>query len=400
MNVGVLTSLYPSDARPVEGVFAQRRWLALQARGHVVRVVHPRPFALSWIGPAAWRAIAAAPRHENRLGLEVLRPRYWHWPARAATNAKAFAAVGVKALQSLGTVDVVFADYAWPAAQAARAVRAWGRPMVIHGRGSDILQVAGEPKLRPALVDALATAGNWCAVSADLVAHMDELGGAPGRGVLIPNGVDSQLFAPGDRLAARSELGLDPHGTVILVVGHLIERKDPLLALASARAWHAQHAQRKQAHEHAIVFVGAGVLEPALRAQAALCKTGPKERGLCVRLEGELAAPALASWYRAADVLLLTSTREGRPNVVLEALASGLPVLATEAGGTGELLEGLPMCLAATRDPDQLAKALAALLKRPPAAADLRERALRLSWQASTDRLETYLQAVRAAQNN
>lgn len=85
---------------------------------------------------------------------------------------------------------------------------------------------------------------------------------------------------------------------------------------------------------------------------------------------------------------------------MLEALASGLPVLATPAGGTAELLESLPQCLAASRDPIELAQALAALLGTPPSAAELRERALRMSWQASTDKLESYLQGVCAAHGN
>ena len=102
----------------------------------------------------------------------------------------------------------------------------------------------------------------------------------------------------------------------------------------------------------------------------------------------------LATWYRAADALLLTSHREGRPNVVLEALASGTPVLATQAGGTGELLAELPGALVTSRDPADIGRALAELLASPPSAASLRESVVGLTWEACLDRLEEHLDEV------
>ena len=98
-------------------------------------------------------------------------------------------------------------------------------------------------------------------------------------------------------------------------------------------------------------------------------------------------------WYRAANLLLLTSRREGRPNVVLEALSAGCPVLATSAGGTGELISD-PRMLASTRDPEQLGKMLRELLDTPPDSISLRSTVGHLSWAASIDALEGVLEAV------
>ena len=144
----------------------------------------------------------------------------------------------------------------------------------------------------------------------------------------------------------------------MLVVGHLIERKDPLLALATLRGARARargvplarSSARRSSRE---------------RLAGAIAAAGLAAR---VRLPAERAPDELARWYAAADVLLLTSRREGRPNVVLEALACGRPVLATAAGGTAELLEGLDGMLARdarARGPGARARRAAAPRARP-----------------------------------
>ena len=382
MNIGVLTSLYPAVTRPHEGIFAERRWLGMQDRGHEVRVIQPLPMAPPFVG-GRWAAIAACPEHEERSGIPVHRPRYVHLPRGARGNARRFAATGLRALLSdaapKSVPDIVVCDYAWPAAAAAPELASRGIACLISGRGSDVLQVSGEAQLGDELAAFLRAAGHWCAVSQDLVETMDRLAGAPGVGVLVPNGVDLDAFRPGDRCAAREALGLGlgAEGKLVLVVGHLIPRKDPVLALEAFR-----HGAPSDA---SLVFLGRGELEPKLRAVA-------DER---VQVRGEVGPAELGTWYAAADALLLTSRREGRPNVVLEALACGRPVYATDAGGTAELLVGADEMLARTRDPEALGRGLASLLASPPTPERCRGLIEHLSWDRSLDTLEAVL--IRAA---
>jgi glycosyltransferase involved in cell wall biosynthesis len=387
VRIGVLTSLYPTPARPFEGIFAERRWSRMVARGHAVRVVHGLPWASRLVGPRAWREIASAAQREVRANVSVERPRYLHVPGRARANARRFAARCTQPLLEGEPPEVVVADYAWPAAMAVERVRSAGIPFVIHGRGSDVLQVSGEAGLAAELASALQSAGHWCAVSADLVARMDELGGREGWGMLTPNGIDLEVFALRDRAAERARLGITSDAPIVLVVGHLIERKDPLLALRTFKAWSGARA------DCALVFIGRGPLEDAVLAEAG--RLGLVRQ---VRILGELPPTELARWYAAADALLLTSRREGRPNVVLEALACGLPVLATDAGGTRELLGALPGSLCAERDPHHLAKALANLLAERPARETLRQVAAPWTWDAGLDALERCLERAVSAQ--
>ena len=109
-----------------------------------------------------------------------------------------------------------------------------------------------------------------------------------------------------------------------------------------------------------------------------------------VHLAGERPPQELADWYTACDLLLLCSTREGRPNVVLEALASGRNVLATDAGGTAEILPQ-PRMLAKDRDPEVLGAQLSALLAEPSSAQELAASVAHLSWSGSLETLEEWL---------
>ncbi|MEZ6013713.1 MAG: glycosyltransferase [Planctomycetota bacterium] len=382
MDIAVVTSLYPTPARPFEGIFAARRWEGMLARGHRVSVVHPLPFAPLPLGK--YREIARAPRRETRGGIEIVRPRHLHLPGRPRGNADRFARRALWVLDARPRPDVVVCDYAWPASALAPLLAARGAgapPCVVNGRGSDVLQVAGEAGLGASLAANLSAANGLCAVSQDLLSVMTGLvprDDVPS--VLVPNGVDTELFRPGDRGAARRELGLQVDCPWVIVVGHLIPRKDPLLALEVFHRGAPDGAR--------LAFVGRGPLAEALASRAdALGLSGR------VHFAGERPPEELGRWYRAADALLLTSAREGRPNVVLEALATGTPVLATAAGGTGEVLSD-PRWLAEGRDPALLGAMLAALLAAPPSRSELCALVEPLSWGHSLATLETLLEEV------
>ncbi len=376
MRLAVLTSLFPNRSFPVEGIFAERRWRGMAARGHDVRVIHPLPRTPWPLVRGRWAALHGVSASERRGALLLHHPRYLHVPRLALSNARRFARAGVDALLGAGRPDAVVCDYAWPAAAAAPLLRARDIPCIVSGRGSDVLQVAGEAGLAEHLARFLRAAEHWCAVSQHLLGVMDELGG--GSGTLVPNGVDLELFRIQDAGRARAELGVEPGVPLVLVVGHLIARKDPELALAAFASGAPSGAR--------LAFVGKGPLLPALERRA-------RELGLpaCVAFVGEETPERLALWYAAADCLLLTSRREGRPNVVLEALACGLPVVATDAGGTVELLRGEPgLCVSGegSRDPAVVGVRLREVLAAPPAPERLRELVLPYSWEQSLDALE------------
>ncbi|QDV06707.1 Putative teichuronic acid biosynthesis glycosyltransferase TuaC [Planctomycetes bacterium Poly30] len=385
MRVRVLTSLYPSPETPFEGIFAARKWEGLARRGHEVDVVVPLPWApralQRWL-PEHHARMARTPRVESRSGLEIVRPRYLHVPSRSVGNAARFALVGVEQVlrSEAPRPDVCVIDYAWPGAAAAPALAAAGVPVVINGRGSDVLQVAEIASLRAELSRGLRAAKAITAVSQDLLDAMIDLGGSADAATLTPNGVDTDHFAPGSRDDARRRVGQPPGDRMVLVVGHLIPRKDPILSLEAFRAAGVPDAR--------LVFVGRGPLMEDVRAHAGAIGLGDR-----VILLGERPPAELVDWYRAADAMLLTSSREGRPNVVLEALSTGCPVVATDAGGTGEVVTSERM-LARTREAAVIGAMLADILQSPPTADELRASIEHLTWRSSLDALERILKAA------
>ena len=202
-------------------------------------------------------------------------------------------------------------------------------PLVITARGTDLNYPDRPPAVVRQLRAALAEADHVVCVAEALRREALALGVPPEKVTTLRNGVDGRRFTPGERGAARARLALPPDRPLLLCVGHLVRRKGQHLLLpALAAAFPAGSRPR-------LVLVGDGADAGALRAQAA-------RLGLAddVRFAGAVHPDALPDWYRAADALVLPSLREGWPNVVLEALACGTPVLATSVWGTPEILAG------------------------------------------------------------
>ena len=154
-------------------------------------------------------------------------------------------------------------------------------------------------------------------VASDFVAPLKERGV---KDVLFtPNGVNLEAFN-GSREAARQKLELGD-GKVVLFVGSLIEVKGLTYLLEAMRDTDAQ-----------LVIVGDGNLRDALekKARGARCD---------VRFVGQVSHEDVSAWFAACDLFVLPSLSEGRPNVVIEALASGRACVATDIPGTRELIQ-------------------------------------------------------------
>ncbi len=170
----------------------------------------------------------------------------------------------------------------------------------------------------------------WCrrivAVSQHTADTIVRVEGMPKeRIVVIPNGVDVARFTPRDSVQARSYWGLDNAAFVVASIGRLVEQKahrDLFKALALART---------VVPSLRCLIAGDGPLRRTLEADAHRLGVGTACRFL-----GNV--PNVESVLAAADVTVLSSRFEGMPNVVLEAMAMGCPVIATSVGGSTELV--------------------------------------------------------------
>jgi len=181
--------------------------------------------------------------------------------------------------------------------------------------------------------------------------------------------VDLQAFQPQDRAAARAELGLG-EGPVLLSVGLLIERKGHHHIIPALR----------DLPGHTLLIAGEGPDRAALLALAE--SSGVADR---VRLVGPQPHGRLATYYSAADALVLASSREGWANVLLESMACGTPVVASPAWGSREAVSSPAAGLVLDETtPGSIAGGVRRLLSNPPSRAATRAHAERFGWDETT----------------
>ena len=167
---------------------------------------------------------------------------------------------------------------------------------------------------------------SWVCVSEAVARHAQAAGRLPGRKlVVIPNGIDTAAYGPRAAAADLSALGIPAGRRAIVQVGRLDEQKgvDWLLRLAPDLLGRLP--------EHDLLLVGTGPALPALESLA-------RSLGIAPRVHFAGWRTNIAEILRSCELLLLPSRWEGMPNVLLEAMASGLPVVATDVEGVAELL--------------------------------------------------------------
>jgi glycosyltransferase involved in cell wall biosynthesis len=255
-----------------------------------------------------------------------------------------------------------------------------GVPVVVSVRGTDINVFPSIPTIRPMLLWTLRNASGIVAVSAALKGTLTNLG-LPAESVcVIPNGVDLERFHPMARSEARYLLGLAKEGKIAVSVGSLTEGKNhSLLISAFARV-------SKVRPEFRLYILGEG---PRLAALQALIRTlGLTEKAFLV---GSKPNEELALWFSAADVSCLASSREGWPNVLMESIACGTPVVATRVGGVPEIIVSSELGLLVEQDQEALAAGLQSALERDWDRAALARHAQARGWDRVATEVEQYL---------
>jgi teichuronic acid biosynthesis glycosyltransferase TuaC len=359
-----LTNLYPSAERPRHGIFVEQRLRRLTETGQVSTHI---------VVPCARAPRACAPeegRSEQRHGMQI---RYTGFPVirglttvfhprlmfRGARHA-------VRAWMNEGArFDLVDGQFLYPDGVAAAHMARWlGLPLVLTARGSDVNLAMDERIAGRSIHWAIDRARAVIAVSSALGSAMIDRGVPPEKVFVIRNGVDLAMFSPVNKSEARSKTGLA--GQVLLSVGNLVPEKGHDLTIAALA----------RMPDATLVLIGAGPEQGRLEKLASTLGVVGR-----IRFVGPVAQSELALWYSAADLTVLASTREGMPNVLLESLACGTPVVASRVGGTPEVVAGdVAGCLFDERNPDALAAACTDVLARGAGAAAVRQYAESLGW--------------------
>lgn len=352
MRVGVLTTSYPRDADDAAGAFVAgfSRWLAAHV-GDVDVVC----------------ADAARPLFYRGGAPEALA-RGGRWAEAAAFSAHLL----IEAKRRARGWDAVVSHWLVPSGAVADACGAARHLAIAHG--SDVRLLSSLPG-GLALVRRLAR-------RAELVYVADALrvDGAPGR--VVPMAIDVAPIAAATtaaaRIQARARLGLE--GFVVAFVGRLIHDKGADRAIDALPA------------KATLVVAGDGPERAALRRRAA---------GKQVRFVGHVAGADKLALFAAADALVIPSRVDGAPTVALEALAAGLPIVASRAGGLPELVDEsvalfdeLGAALARLRDDAELRATMSRACRARAPAHDWSVVAPRL-WNRSVSRVPGCLRTIR-----
>jgi len=298
------------------------------------------------------------------------------------------------------TSALLHADEEWFCRAAWRRIAARAaKPDVVHAhalyqaarlRADDtpvVINVPGEPpeRSRSDLAQADALIGDGWAAE-----HLPARIGMPIH--RVSKGVDAESFSP-DGPSLREDLHLERRRVVVTVARLVPIKNVPLLVEAIARV-------RERVPNVHLLIVGDGPERSAVRAIVG-------ERGLvdCVTFAGQVPHRETPACYRTGDVFALSSDFDNSPNAVLEAMASGLPIVATEAGGIREFIGAGGGLLAPRGDAAALARALERYLTdaawaRAVGAHNRRIASTEFSWPASARQLlAVYERAVAARRN-
>ena len=389
MTVRILSFSYcfPNRARPTWGMFVLQR-LAAMARqeGIDLQAVAPVPvFPL-----LSRREVKSLPSRDVMEGLDVHYPRYFYFPKIVKSLDGRLYARGLRrwldAVCRQWTPDVLDAHFVWPdGVGVSLLAEHLGLPYAITLRGW-LYEAMKYPRILRQCVAALRGAAAIISVSEHLAGTAIELGAPAERVRVIPNGVDTELFRLRDKESVRRQLGLPEGARLVVSVAHLGPRKghrEMIRALA------------RLPRDVQLLIVGddpdGGCNERELRGLT-------NELGIDgrVTLVGRQSYDQVPLYYSAADLSVLASYREGCPNVVLESLASGTPVVASNVGNVPDMImDGHNGRIVPPRQVEPLAAAIQELLDQTPSPRAVRGSPAVRCWdEVAADVCDVLCQAV------
>ncbi len=387
---------FPSKTQPVHGVFVKERVRFVAQAGVDIRVVAPTPYFPPIKRFKRWYPWSQIPNHEVIDGLQVVRPRYlllpkvggyWHPSLMYPAAYRA-----MRRLQSEFDFDLIDSHFAYPNGVAAvRLGKKFNKPVIITGRGEDIARFPDMPIVGPQVRRAICEATRLIAVSQEIADRMESFGADPRRITVIANGVDTEKFAPVPMEEARRKLDLPQDRRLILAVGYRLELKGFHLLVDALR-------KIRERFPDAMVAIVGGQARWASDYLPTISDR-IKANGLedHVFLAGNRPQEELRYWYSAADLLSINSSREGSPNVLMEALACGLPAVATPVGGIPSLLSEDPALgrVLSERSSEAAADGIIQTLSAAPDRKRIRSLMEQKSWQKTAQSVrDVFEQAI------
>jgi glycosyltransferase involved in cell wall biosynthesis len=351
LRIAVVTAHFPSLARPTDGRSVYQRLRVLSTKADV-QVFFPNATF-----PSMLKSRSRDSANPNALGIPLdVKVSYYDYPALPLISRPFNGSMAARVLLPhvrRFAPDLILSYFLYPDAYAAlRIGKALSVPVVAGGVGSDVHSI-GDPFSAMHTRTVLREADFLVTVSEDLRKRAVAMGAAPEKTRTIVNGCDVSVFHVRDRAEARLKLHIDLLSEAVVYIGRMDKRKGLRELVEAAASLHAEHPALH------VYLIGDGpdrpLVETAIQASNAASY---------IHIVPGCSFDDVAIWMAAADLVTLPSYNEGCPNVVLEALACGRPVVATDVGGIPEIMGDACGCLVPPRQPADLARALESVLDK------------------------------------
>lgn len=348
---------FPNRYYPQLGTFIKQSIDSIANQGVDVTVISPKPFVLPF-SSFPYHNFFKLPRIEHSEKYDLHYPRYiyaipkkYFYPVTGISYSLFVCEYAVKNIKP--EPDLIHAHFSYPDGYGMmRLAKRWKVPLVISALGTIERKVAYEGSYTSKqIIEAMDFADRILSVSEDLKLHIVNLGIDKNKVHVVPNGVDTGKFKPAGKAHARSLLNLPQDKNIVLFVGALrkIKGVDYLI----------EAAQNFVNTSTYLFMVGRDDgLKRNLEKRAHELKIADY-----IKFTGPVNHEDIPLWISASDILVLPSLSEGRPNVILEALACEVPVVATDVGGIPELMvDGETGYLVPAKSPDKLSTRINKLL--------------------------------------
>jgi teichuronic acid biosynthesis glycosyltransferase TuaC len=388
MRVLTFTSLFPNKVTPTNCIFVHQRMSHFaRRRGNEVVAVAPVPYVPSWLPGSEYESFRRVPYQEQLGNLTTYHPRYPIVPRVSMPLHGWLMFLGsislVRRLHREQRFDFIDAHYVYPDGFAAVLIgKCLGLPVIVSARGTDINLFPTFLLIRPMIRWTLQHVSGAISVCTPLQDAMLRLGLPPEKARVIGNGIDLERFRPVDSSMARRRLQLPEEARILVSVGGLIERKGFHFLIPALAKILPQHPTAK------LCIIGEGPWRNKLESIIS-------QHGLngSVWLRGSQPNEELKFWYSAADVSCLTSSREGWPNVILESMACGTPVLATRVWGVPEVIVSPKLGVMVDQSVESIANGLDLALKKSWDRETIKYYAQQRTWDVVAAEVEEFFQS-------
>jgi teichuronic acid biosynthesis glycosyltransferase TuaC len=371
----VLTNAFPTKDDPNKGLDIQEQIRRFGTK-YEVKVIHFRPKNI-----LTNKEMPFLYRWRNN-DVEAIESYYYSFPKIGVIFSGFFYFIACRDLiidlHKTFSLNLIVCYWTYPEGFGASLIaKKLNIPLVIRPRGSDINIYIQNKLLRNLIKYVLKKADEIIPVCNQLGTAIENLGIPSDKIKCIPFGVDTNKFKPLDKNFCRKKLSINLNCKVILFVGNLVDVKgiDYLLD--------AMKILENEGVENLVLnILGTGPLETKYRDKI------KKFKSCKIFLQGGIPNHEVLFWMNASDLFCLPSLSEGYPNVLMEALACGLPVVASRVGGIPEIIDSPDLgVLVAPMKPDKIAQAIKSVLGRKWDSKTLIEKAINNNWDKATEKI-------------